>query len=357
MRRSSSSTSRSTCSRMRSTCSRHAARSSRCRAVRPAGGLRLHDPLRRRRPHRGRQGQRRAGGAAHRAQERRRGRDRHLAQCATESGVAELRAHRPGRARRSGTTSRTRSRRSPRDLGEKLLAQALRAEGLTLPPAPDEAGAGDTAQVSANSLWQQLTRWSGNRSADDLLVDIGLGRKIATMVAKRMAGLMRERGTLPDALTLTMGRYGADDATPSQGMVVIDGSEGALGAAGTVLPADPRRRHRRLPRPRRRPGGAHRRLRHRPPPVRSRQRALDRGGVVGGAGPQLRDRGAGAGAQRQGRARATGAGGERRRGRHHPHRPWARSPPAKPPSCACCSAFATASTWPTCCGRCGARRR
>jgi GTP pyrophosphokinase/guanosine-3',5'-bis(diphosphate) 3'-pyrophosphohydrolase len=30
----------------------------------------------------------------------------------------------------------------------------------------------------------------------------------------------------PDALTLTMGRY-ADDSAPSQGMVVIDGSEGA----------------------------------------------------------------------------------------------------------------------------------
>ncbi|MWN70138.1 guanosine-3',5'-bis(diphosphate) 3'-pyrophosphohydrolase, partial [Escherichia coli] len=50
---------------------------------------------------------------------------------------------------------------------------------------------------------------------------------IATIVAKRMAGLMAERGTRPDALTLTMGRYGSDDATPAQGVVVIDGNEGA----------------------------------------------------------------------------------------------------------------------------------
>lgn len=30
----------------------------------------------------------------------------------------------------------------------------------------------------------------------------------------------------PDALTLTMGRYAIDDATPIQGMVLIDGSQG-----------------------------------------------------------------------------------------------------------------------------------
>jgi GTP pyrophosphokinase/guanosine-3',5'-bis(diphosphate) 3'-pyrophosphohydrolase len=103
------------------------------------------------------------------------------------------------------------------DLGEKMLAQALRAEGLQLPGGE----AGDAP------VWQQITRWSGNRSRAELLTDIGLGRKIATIVAKRLARLMAERGTKPDALTLTMGRYATDDAAPSQGMVVIDGSEGA----------------------------------------------------------------------------------------------------------------------------------
>jgi GTP pyrophosphokinase/guanosine-3',5'-bis(diphosphate) 3'-pyrophosphohydrolase len=77
------------------------------------------------------------------------------------------------------------------------------------------------------ALWQQLTRWSGNKTRDDLFTDIGLGRKIATIVAKRLARLLAEHGTKPDALTLTMGRYAADDAAPSQGIVVIDGSEGA----------------------------------------------------------------------------------------------------------------------------------
>ena len=104
-----------------------------------------------------------------------------------------------------------------RDLGEKMLAQALRAEGLALP--------GDGAEDAP--VWQQLTRWSGNKTRADLYTDIGLGRKIATIVATRLARLMAERGSRPDPLTLTMGRYAVDDAAPSQGIVVIDGSEGA----------------------------------------------------------------------------------------------------------------------------------
>jgi GTP pyrophosphokinase/guanosine-3',5'-bis(diphosphate) 3'-pyrophosphohydrolase len=105
-------------------------------------------------------------------------------------------------------------------LGEKLLAQALRAEGLKLPSA-------DPTEEAPSALWAQLTRWSGNRSRGELLIDIGLGKKIPTIVAKRLAQLMADQGQRPDAVTLTMGRYGADDAVPSQGLVVVDGSEGA----------------------------------------------------------------------------------------------------------------------------------
>jgi GTP pyrophosphokinase/guanosine-3',5'-bis(diphosphate) 3'-pyrophosphohydrolase len=108
-----------------------------------------------------------------------------------------------------------------RELGHKLLAQALRAEGLAM---PDGTAAAEGAEAA---VWQQLVRWSGNRTRDDLLVDIGLGRKIASIVAKRLTRLLVEQGSRPDALTLTMGRYGADDATPAQGTVVIDGTEGA----------------------------------------------------------------------------------------------------------------------------------
>ncbi len=108
-----------------------------------------------------------------------------------------------------------------RAMGEKLLAQALRAEGLKMPDS-------NPADAAAAALWQQLTRWSGNRGRADLMVDIALGRKIAGIVAKRLAQLMVEQGARPDAVTLTLGRYAADEHGGSaQGVVFIDGSEGA----------------------------------------------------------------------------------------------------------------------------------
>jgi len=102
-------------------------------------------------------------------------------------------------------------------LGEKLLTQALRSEGMTVP--------GDDAEHAA--LWQTLTRWSGSRSRAELMVDIGLGRKIASIVAKRLAQLLGERGARPGAVALTMGRYADNEAQVGQNVVEIDGSEGA----------------------------------------------------------------------------------------------------------------------------------
>jgi GTP pyrophosphokinase/guanosine-3',5'-bis(diphosphate) 3'-pyrophosphohydrolase len=104
-----------------------------------------------------------------------------------------------------------------RDLGRKMLAQAMRSEGLALP--------GDDS--SSATVWQQLIRWSGNKTREDLFTDIGLGRKIATIVATRLVRLLAEDGIRPDALALTMGRYAVDDSAPAQSMVLIDGSEGA----------------------------------------------------------------------------------------------------------------------------------
>ncbi len=107
-----------------------------------------------------------------------------------------------------------------RALGEKLLSQAIRAEGMVLPPT-------EASSDEAAALWQHVMRWSGNRSRDDLLADVGVGRKIATIIAKRIAQTMVEHGARPDAVTMSMGRYANDEATPTQGLVTIDGSEGA----------------------------------------------------------------------------------------------------------------------------------
>ena len=107
------------------------------------------------------------------------------------------------------------------ELGEKMLMQAMRAEGLAMP------GEDDADAAAGQGVWPQLLRWSGNRHRDELMTDIGLGRKIATIVAKRLARLLADRGTKPDAVALTLGRYGADAYTSAQGLVMIDGTEGA----------------------------------------------------------------------------------------------------------------------------------
>ena len=106
-----------------------------------------------------------------------------------------------------------------RALGEKMLAQALRSEGLQMPSS-------DPGDSAAAALWQQLTRWSGNRNRGDLLVDLALGRKVAVIVAKRLALMLLEVGHKPDAVTLSLGRYAHDDTVPSQGVVFVDGTEG-----------------------------------------------------------------------------------------------------------------------------------
>jgi GTP pyrophosphokinase len=102
-------------------------------------------------------------------------------------------------------------------LGEKLLLQALRAEGLGKLPDDDE-----DHQV----LWDKLLRFTGNRNRSELLTDIGLGKRIATIVAKRLMTLLAERGEKPDALMLSLERFSAHEQI-SQGAVSLDGSENA----------------------------------------------------------------------------------------------------------------------------------
>ncbi len=103
------------------------------------------------------------------------------------------------------------------NLGEKLLTQALRSEGMQQLPAQD-----DTHQ----QIWERLLRFTGNRTRSELLTDIGLGKRIASIVAKRLVVLMAEHGHRPDALLMTRERYTSHE-TVSQGGVTLDGSEGA----------------------------------------------------------------------------------------------------------------------------------
>ena len=104
-----------------------------------------------------------------------------------------------------------------RVLGEKLLAQALRAEGLSQLPGTAERD---------KPLWEKLLRFTGNRSREEMYADIGLGKRSANMVAKRLVTLLTAEGVKPDALLLTRERYTAHENL-SQGAVLLDGAENA----------------------------------------------------------------------------------------------------------------------------------
>ncbi len=58
--------------------------------------------------------------------------------------------------------------------GERLLTQALAELRLDLPAADD-------------AVWEKLARASGARSRDEILADIGLGKRLAAVVARRFA--------------------------------------------------------------------------------------------------------------------------------------------------------------------------
>ncbi len=104
-----------------------------------------------------------------------------------------------------------------RELGEKLLTQALRAEGFERLPADD---------ADNQMLWDKLLRFTGSRTRDELLSDLGLGKRIATIVAKRLVTLLGDDGGKRDALLITRERFTAHENV-SQGGVMLDGSENA----------------------------------------------------------------------------------------------------------------------------------
>ncbi len=126
-------------------------------------------------------------------------------------------------------------------LGEKLLTQALRAEGLERLPSEEENQA----------LWDKLLRFTGNRTRTELMTDIGLGKRIAGIVAKRLMVLMAEHGHArtpaadPRALHLARKRLAGRRHAGRQ--------RERLRAVRQLLQAGAGRPDRRLPGPRRRP--------------------------------------------------------------------------------------------------------
>src|SRR6185369_6477713 len=117
-------------------------------------------------------------------------------------------------------------------LGEKLLAQALRAEGMEKLPPDDD---------TYRAIWEKLLRFTGNKSRAELLTDLGLGKRIAGIVGKRLMTLLSELGEKPDALLISRERFTAHENV-SQGGLTLDGSENAsvqFASCCRPVPGDP----------------------------------------------------------------------------------------------------------------------
>jgi len=102
-------------------------------------------------------------------------------------------------------------RRESELLGQQLLNQALRALGV----ASDEV---------SEAQWEALLKESG-RSKEDVLVDIGLGKKLGVVLARQL-----------------LSRENEDGARPAPGPLLIRGSEGVavrLGKCCRPIPGDP----------------------------------------------------------------------------------------------------------------------
>lgn len=118
-------------------------------------------------------------------------------------------------------------------LGEKMLLQALRVEGIANLPEYD----GPYQQV-----WDKLLRSTSNRTKEELLADIGMGQRIASMVSKKLATLLAEVGIKPDVVLISQERYSPQHEAISQGVLALDGSEGGsiqFASCCHPIPGDP----------------------------------------------------------------------------------------------------------------------
>jgi GTP pyrophosphokinase len=95
-------------------------------------------------------------------------------------------------------------------LGERLVEQSLKPYNLTLADVTPEA-------------WEKLVQWTGIKSRQEIFADMGLGRRVAAVMAKRIEVLMTGRDSDPDDPA-----KGTGDANASTGgaPVVITGTEG-----------------------------------------------------------------------------------------------------------------------------------
>ncbi|RKP50739.1 RelA/SpoT family protein [Trinickia fusca] len=107
-------------------------------------------------------------------------------------------------------------------LGERLVDQSLKGYGLSLNDVSPE-------------IWEKLVQWTGNKNPQEIFADIGLGRRVAAVMAKRIEVLISGRDTDDEH---PRAEHAAGSHAPP---VVITGTEGMsvqLSACCRPIPGD-----------------------------------------------------------------------------------------------------------------------
>ncbi|MGE0073571.1 MAG: TGS domain-containing protein, partial [Thiomonas sp.] len=99
------------------------------------------------------------------------------------------------------------------ELGRRLLQNALRHDHLDLAALDD-------------AVWDKLLRWTGLKSRDDLFADIGLGKRVADILSKRVVALVSPQDALSAPLLDTIERLACHPGGDAPSTLQLDGSEG-----------------------------------------------------------------------------------------------------------------------------------
>lgn len=113
-------------------------------------------------------------------------------------------------------------------LGKRLVEQALKGYGHTL------------ADV-APATWEKLVQWTGNKNRQEIFADIGLGRRVAAVMARHIDMLMNGRSMADDGAARALPADAATASPSPAPQVMITGTEGMsvqISACCRPIPGD-----------------------------------------------------------------------------------------------------------------------
>ncbi|MGL4666407.1 MAG: RelA/SpoT family protein [Saezia sp.] len=101
-------------------------------------------------------------------------------------------------------------------IGQKILTQSLRAEGIPILPPYEGDG---------TAIWDKLIRYAASHSREELLSDIGLGKRVPHLLAKQLVAYLGEKGIKPDLILLSMGKFVDSEETYKPTVLLLNGNE------------------------------------------------------------------------------------------------------------------------------------